>query len=539
MGYLTEARFQELAQWVNAFSGGGDVHYFQIVGLRKDTEVGWGTVLTSNELKVRFEETLQAVVALDYRVQSGDISGREADAYMREAYPDYEWVGGHWSDFRASEVVEEVVDGSSTPSSDPDASSPTSAAEAVRAATPQAFSVGGAPGSVFIPTLEALPDEYDHALIQEALEDLADQVALNDAALAAGGINFPPGRVHGGAITPGTLPATAMEPVTWSTLLNQMPGPRGAIGLETKRSDTADRWVRSTANRGPGRMWDVASINFPSGWQPYRGVHRYRIINKTSRFTVMALLAAGPVVSGDVDFYPSWGYVINNIPHFLGRPPVGLQDIQYVGEAPVPFAYELVTGAWTNTARLFHDRAKVEYQDSTKTYGEALGTDEQLDPTADEIGACRGLAVSLVTGRTASEVYQQLNTRVHMNTIGLTSSGHGPSLSMPPGLEVQAPAPLTVMDWQYNDKKFIACDESVDLSTITNMVQGVPFSYEDCGKMVPDDEHFALVVQLDIQPEPRTTNFAHPVPSPDEWYEHGVRLDIDTDRVLELDVLVY
>lgn len=553
MAYLLDPRFQEIAQWVTAAGGdqfaeiqqspwsdGGTVTPW-IGDYRRITDryTSWSSGAFDEQ---RYGATLYTLRALDDLVARGEIKEAEADAFVRQQFPDWEWLGGNWSDQRPSQAAETIIDQSAAPSTDPDKIDADEAAETINEASPQTISAAGAPGSTFIPTVEALPVDYDQSKIQEVIEDLASQVALNDLALGAGNINFPAGRIPGGAIAPGTLPATAMEPLAWSKLLNQMPGPEAAVGLTTKRSSTVDRWVQGGTNRGPGRAQGVTSVQFPAGWQPYRGVHRYRIVDKRSRFGVMSMIASVGGTAPSWIFYANlyYGYVLHRIPHYLGRPPVGIQALQYVGEAPVPFGYENTTTLVTGTPTLFHTRAQDEYQTTAKSYGAPLDTDPILDPTTAEIEAAQGISVSLITGRTAQEVYQQINTRRSGAGPGITSSGHGPSLTLPEGLQVSAPAPAGVLDWEGSIAfRWDPHAEATDLSTLNHLSQGVPFSYEDCAKMVPNDTHFSLVVQMDMEVERILASGMAAWPSPEEWHAHGLRLDIADDRVLELDALIY
>jgi hypothetical protein len=547
---LLDTRFAEIAQWaqelgVGLYSGtGGEIS----VNMDQLRALGLADVVQGISPIDRAEVGNEAYQLVRLYLD-GRISGAEAEAYLLQKYPDYNWSAGRWGD-QGVQTIQEQVSDDIAGLDDGDPESPLDAAARVQEVAATAGGAGVvttelAPVSQAAPLIDDMPEVYDSAEVQQSVGRATEQLSLQVEQLSRGQIRYPAHSIPGGALQPGTIPISAIQPGAFQDALNRMPGPDEAVLLDLIQSDGLDQWLENGGNTGPGRVRTVRGVRYPlNGWQPTSGPRRYRIINAGMEFTPLSTrleLATSPVNAPIV--HTDFGMVIHRIPHSFRRPPQGILALAWVGDPPTPFAYSApsLAGIWTTQVRLFHDRAKADFQDTVKTFASAIGIDTALDPGATTLGGATGFSVTLVSGETTDEVYEQLNSRECAEGARFATSGPGPTATTREGLTARGAAPPGVLLWNGSTvtPNYTHIDESsAGLASNGRIVQGIPFRYEDCQKMRANDTHFDLVVHLHIDQSwqiPNGGSFA----APSEWSQHGVRLAGGDDRVWGVDVIVF
>lgn len=362
-----------------------------------------------------------------------------------------------------------------------------------------------------------LPSAYDSAAVQSAIESLERTRAKVD--------KFPTSAANIG---------TQMG-VNW-------PSEDEAVPLELTISATMDRFVSG----GPARIWTAkAGV---SGTARYGfGPQRYRIVLDGQRLGVMSMRLP-PTANMGATILPGFlvqhGIVVSGIPHWLGRPPRRILAVESVGESPVAFrAHFLTSGgsAWNSggTTRDFYWKRTQDEHVTLAPYpfASAFGSDSTLQAGTAQLRDMKGFTFSLLTGTSGGEVFRQLCSRACLGR-SLRGDGHGPSASVPSGLEVEAPTVATAVDWD-SPITYTHRIEGYDLTT-ARIVQGVPFSYEDCREMVATAESFSLVIQAAgekvVSQSPAPT-----YGTPAVWHQNGLVIQDSTSgrlRSWALDIIV-
>lgn len=551
MSTLLDTRFAEIAQWAQALGVGVYDGLGREISVNMDQirALGLADVVQGLPSQERAEIGNEAYQIIRLYLD-GRISGPEAEAYLLQKYPDYNWSAGRWGDQGVQQAEEQVSDDiAGLDDGAPD--SPIDGAAQIQEVAAVAGGAGVvttelAPVSQAAPVIDELPEIYDSAEVGRAMSSATEQLAMQVEQLSRGVIRYSAHSIPGGALQPGSVPLAAIQPGAFQDALNRFPGPEEAIKLDLIDSDGVDRWLVNSAGtiRGPGRVRTVRGVRYPdTGWTPTSGPRRYRVLAPGSRLTPLntrlELVAPNSAPRVHVDF----GFVIHRIPHWFRRPPQGLLAMPWIGDPPVPFAYAAsgLGSIWAIPQRLFHERAKAAYQDAVKTWGSAIGADTLFDPSAAAMGTATGFSAMLVTGETTEDVYEQMNSRSCDNGARLVTEGPGPVVATREGIAARSAAPPSLVTWDGDTGTPVYThqhESAAGLGTSTRVVQGVPFRYEDCQKMRANNTHFDLVVHLHMEQSLQVPNgggFA----IPSEWGEHGVRLDGGDDRTWGVDVIVF
>ena len=286
--------------------------------------------------------------------------------------------------------------------------------------------------------------------------------------------------------------------------------------LQLSVSATRDRWVSG----GPARIWEAKARE--------TGARRFRLAMDGQRFGVMSLRLppdadmAATIIPG---FLVQYGIVITGIPHGLGRLPRRIVSVESVGDSPTSFRslFNTAGGSTWNSGGTTRDFFWKRTQDEHQTlapypFASAFGSDATLSPSGGYLRDVQGFTFSLITGEDGGQVFRQLCSRACLGR-SLRMDGHGPSASVPSGLAAEAPTVPTAVDW-LNPTSYTHRIEGYDLTT-ARVVQGVPFSYEDCQGLVASSTHFSLVVmpsgeKLVSQSPPPTYG------TPAVWHQNGV-----------------
>lgn len=349
-----------------------------------------------------------------------------------------------------------------------------------------------------------LPMAWEPGAAQRVLDALAEDTAQ---ALRQLRVNPPEAPVHsidGGALRPGTVPADALARADVERSVVAPPGPDEAIIVYSSPSSTSDRWVvdATTGEKGPGRIRDVHDLGM-QGARVSSGVARYRIVRPGQRYSILNA-RMDPTLnydsSGSPGFRTTYGAVLRGIPHTLGRIPRRIWA-DAVGDDPLAFRGVVNNGGvgvhLSGASRFFWDRAKDAYHTSPfMSYLNPYGTDSKLYPSIADAADCRGVAFMLITGRDGEEVFQQLCSRACLGE-SFRATPHGPFVSLPEGEAPHAPVVPSALFWNGSTgsaARYTHLSEADDLSTQTRLVQGPPFSYDDCASLVPTADSFSLAV---------------------------------------------
>lgn len=342
-----------------------------------------------------------------------------------------------------------------------------------------------------------LPDTYDRAAVQNALETLERlRVQLGNEG--------------------STWNIPSLEPARWPT-------EEEAIPLELTISSTMDRFVSG----GPARIWTgTPRPTATSKMGP--GAHRYRIVLNGQRFGVMSLRLPPDADMGATivpGILVQHGIVVAKIPHLLGRPPRRILSMESVGDSPTSFrTFFNTAGAavWNSggTTRDFYWKRSTDEHLTLSPYpfASAFGSDSTLQASTSQLRDLKGFTATLVSGLDGGQVFRQLCSRSCLGR-SLRMDGHGPSASVPSGLPVEAPTVPTAVDW-LSPTSYTHRVEGYDLTT-ARIAQGIPFSYEDCAALAADESTFSLV----IQPVGEKLVSQSPAPTygtPAVWHQNGL-----------------
>lgn len=537
MAALLDATFQRIARWVSelaprpVFRTNTGHDFINPRYRRVLTKLGLYTAASGAG-----PSAIGDAYALNQLVLRGTVSRAEADAYLSQKYPSQMWAGAQWGTQGDLETQKTLSDASATALSGAPAAP----------ATPSSV---GRPSTSEV-RADPLPPRYSQESVQDVLQGIADQTNRSLSSLANGGISFQPNSLDGSVISPGSLPITALPARALQEAVQRFPGAGDAILIRHTPTTAIDRWVVSGTDMGPGRVV-IAQETFQTGWIPTAGPIRYRVIQQGAKFGVMSLRLP-PDANLAVDYAPGfevrYGVIIHKLPHYFGRPPAGILASAWVGEPPVALASQFENGGNSgllpSTRRLFHDRAQATYQTATFPYVTTFGTEALFTPSAAEIGNTRGFRVSLISGRTAEEVYGELNT---LTCIGqdLGEEAMGTSVTAPNFFEAHPPATPNVLTWNGANNagaRYTHRTQAEDLSTFDRLIQGVPFRYEDCQRFIATDEHFSVVCMAD------TVKFNGPYTSPSTvpsgwaaphlWHKSGIQANGASPRDWAIDIIV-
>lgn len=550
MPYLLETRFQEIAARVTELAP-DRLARFQFespssFGPIRYTLRRLGLLEVSNGAG---PESAEEVYALDRLVSLGEITEAEAEAFLTEKYPEQQWSGAQWGSQSVRQAQEEASERALALPSDPDQETESALASLVQL-TPGGTAASGigalAPSGAQPILLDQLPVAYRSEEVQEVIQSGVDQVALGLQALTEGKLQLRAGSVDGSVIRPGSLPLTSLPPRALSRASGAAPTAEQAVIVDLAPSRSMDRFSVDADSRGPGRVWKAQGLSFPPGPRVDAGPARYRLITNGMRFGVMAVrMPPGTDLSSSTTpgFEIRYGVIVQGIRHFLGRRPERILAALSAGMPPVSARSEHDDGGgagslWPGTEELYWDWADDRYRLATAAFATAFGSDALLYPSASSLIAARGLSFSLITGSTAEEVFLQLNT---LPGLGQTLGRHGcgPSAAVPPTELVEAPAPPNVIQWDGDTgagAEYRHLNESNDLASEGRIVQGVPFSLKDCGRLVSTDTHFSIVVQFVAPKLSGGLSASQSWASPAHWHENGLELD---SRNWAVDVIIH
>lgn len=510
------------------------------------TNVGFKTEVFSSGWDAAYD-----VWSLQQLLIQGDITTAEAEAFLSQKYPDQQWSGGEWGGQNQAVAEQTAIDKAQDAAASGEEQSPIETAELAR----EDVTATGLQGEPDVPPAESqvfldeLPFEYEPEVIQASIESALEQVMLTLTGVSKGRIRFQPNSIPGTSIAPGTLPATAIRLQELQQRVASVQRFDQAVRLTLARATGLDTGL----DGGAGRVWRVNRPSVPRGWRPSLGFSRYRLLESGQRFGVSALSfelenVASPTF---VQLRAEYGIIITGIPHFFGRPPIGILDAHFVGDAPVPFTAASTTGSdpttWGAGPRLFHDRADADFRTDPAPFMDPFGSG-LFTPDAADIAKAQGLQVSLITGRTPGEVYEQVNSLRPDYTHGhwIAPSGHGPSRLIPDrGFDTPQRLSFTTA----------GVTELVGLGPITphargetdsitwnKVAQAGPLSYSDCAALVPNASTFSVFVRIPgLYHEEQALTGGTPATwdTPAQYPDQGVRLAGGDGRTWGVDIVVY
>lgn len=582
-GYLLDAKFQEIAQWLQTKVGTPGALNGTVYGNKKVLDK-WAAaakqvgLLTQIDVTVKDFKKIVAGQALKgialasaqqltdiggllQAVKAGVVTAQEASAYLSTKYPGTNWSGGVWGDQGAAAAAVKAVDASQAAEDSPDFTPPEEVAQIAQSnqAAGASQGSGSTPAtSSLLSGIGELPSNYDPLVIQDEIDQFTQKVSFALLDVQQGNIAFKANTIPGGALVPGTVQPQKLDPLAMREYLSQSPGPNLAVKIAHTRSSTIDRWVKGSAYEGPGRVLRTNRVTYPQGLIPSPGPARFRIITPGMQFGVMSIMHVdgSGSVSGSPDMTARYGVVLANIPHLLGRVPQQIVGV-WEGEAPVALAaIEGNVGGYSAVPPLFHTKATSLY-DTTAPFPFVTAYNESgnstLTPNRDaDYGLCRGFDVSLITGVTGDEVYRQLNTRQSRMGVALGETAHGPSTTIPPLQHLEptgnksteetlsSPAPASVVRWNGSTStgvKYAGLTESSSLDVEDKLVQGVPFAYDDCRRLVATDTEFSVVIQPRFQKQITPAGGAT-WSTPDRWWQVGVQTVGPSGRTWAVDIII-
>lgn len=477
----------------------------------------------------------QERLALSALVQRGTLTATEADEFLGARFPGQRFAGGEFADQNQALLEAEAADRAAALRGGAAVVRAISQVQRAGGASPlkgtDTEAAGDAP--IHVPRL---PDEYDQATIQDALEGLAEDTAQAVRALKVNPVEFQAQSIDGAALKPGSVPAEALDARSVGQKLLAWPSEEEAIELDLVHSLGFDRYMRraATGDSGPGRVWVPSDLSENRLARVGGGPARYRVVKPSQPFGVMSCRLP-PEANLSANTQPgllfSYGIVVHRIPHFLGRPPSRILAVEAVGDAPTSLQQNFGTGGngavWSNAGtdrNFFFNRTQEDHVTNTFPFMSSFGGDATLSPSANDTREVEGLAFQLITGRDGGEVFRQLCSR---ETLGrrLRVDGHGPAVTLPSGLAIEAPTVPSVVDWVGGIPAYFHRIETYDLTTGgTRVVIGMPFSYSDCAAFAPTDTHFSIAIQvigdrLVSQVSPPLTSYSQP----DVWHKAGYK----------------
>jgi hypothetical protein len=518
-----------------------------------------------------------AIGAVRYLVQIGRITPEQAEGFLVTKYPEAGFTGGSFNDVRLLPGYEAQGDTKkSMAQGDPEEGTVVEKAKEVQDA------VAEARGGTLVPAvspagnlpifLRQVPEEIPASQeLQEVLDDLTRQVQLNISKVANGRINLQPGSIDGSVIKPGTLAYSALDPIDAQSRLQEFPDPSQAILCRITPDPVLDVWAEDEDNlqtatgqkfNGPRRVWRVSSFDVPSGFKPTLGPLRYRLIVDDVQFGMGSVRYTDPGVTNQHEI--RYGIVIRGLPGFHGRPVDRILYCGYTGFSPSSLNYVSngVTVPDVSPDALFEKTAETKFRVNPPTmytsfFDANVGGDLLEVPDQDYLDDIDGLTFMLVNGRTAEEVYAQLNSLPSVFNAHIGGKGAGPGDSCPSGLEITSlagssvtvisPSGLSTLLNRTFDGYTTVDPLATTAFSLTGaaapvVVEGVPFLMRDCERMRITDERFA--VQVMVWP-PRTLNYFVNANGalnygrhPSHWYTRGVRIDKQNDRQVAIDIVV-
>ena len=522
-----------------------------------------------------------AIGGLRYLIQVGAITAREAEAFLVTKYPDAGFTGGSFNDVRVLPGYggQDNEDKSEPAGSPDDEKSPVEKAREIQEV--QQDVRGGALVPAVSPAgnlpiyLREVPDSIPEAEeLQSVLEDFARQVQITISKVANGAINLQPNSIDGRVVRPGSLPYTALDPIDAQSALQEFPDADQAIILRITPDPVVDVWAEDgdtlqTASgikyTGPRRVWRVSNVSVPPGFKPTLGPLRYRIVVDKMRLGIGSVRYKDPgIVTGNESHEIRYGIVIRGIPGFYGRPVSRILYCDNQSYSPSSLKYQDpgVTAPDVSPGALFEKTAETKFQTDPPTLyssfaDAAVGGDGAEIPDQTYLDNIDGMTFMLINGRTAEEVYAQLNSLPSVYNAHIGGRGAGPGESCPSGLDVTSltTAGLVVAS---PGAPFSVAPRTLDGYTTTGSIpttafsltgaaaavtqEGVPFLMRDCERLRIQDGRFA--VQVQVWP-PRVSNWVTSSNGadnygrhPSHWYTRGVDLDKKNDRQVAIDIVV-
>lgn len=495
---------------------------------------------------------LAEIYALDTLVRLGEVGQSEADAYLAQLRPSQQWAGRQFGGLADDQSDAALLDREGRARRRGGREFVTEA-QGSQSVVGRRFNRGTdeAAAGAQPHRVPRLPDSYERIAVQRALEAVAEQSAQHVRQVRTRPPEFPAHSIDGIAIRPGSLPMSALAMAEAGSEALALPRAEEAVELELVHATDLDGWVVNGTSgiRGPGRIWRASDVLRGRAARVGAGAVRYRLVPAGTRFGVMSMRLppdadmAATVTPG---LLVQWGIVIARVPNLLGHPPSRILLAEAVGDAPTSLRTAFLTGGgptWNSggtTRNYFWNRTQSEHLDiGAFPFAEAIGTDAVLAPDLPALRDLRGFSFELVTGRTGGEVFRQLCSRQVLGRV-MRDDAHGPGATVPNGLELEAPAPPTVVDWLAGPpSNYTHRVEGYDLTTV-RVANGIPFTYDDCEALVADDAHFSVVVQAVGE---RLVAQA-PAPTygtPEQWHLNGFRTVEATtgrQRTWALDIIV-
>lgn len=587
MGLVQQERFNEIAQWLEAagkvqlyrsstkFTGEGSS-----AGEKAPWLAGWKKAFEGTGIDYsrwlsedRGASVAQDLYGLKLLMRSGKITVDEVRGFLNRRYDGaVDWTGEAFASTTKSAATESLNEALALPSEDPGKKQ-----EEQRALLAQQVAGPGGKldqqfGDVAIHAPEIDDGPVQGRDLRRVVDDIIDQVSLRMSSIAQGQINFRANSIDARALKPGTLSYDKIEPVGFHRAMNTWPGPDQAIRLSVARDPSVDRWHEATPTAftsdaaaatqrifGPGRVWRVQSYAFPDKtYRPSPGPVRYRVVLPNLEFGLMSMLKANDGLGwsdANGTWELVWGVVIRGIPNFYDRAPDNIFWMGWDGDVPTSLEGDVVnTGGVGPTSNLYEDRAIAEFTSVNRAALAAYNkiTAGNYRPTATIIEGWKGISAMLVTGRTDTEVFEQLNGRECQLGM-LRGNPHGPMSSAPSGLRHKSPAvPSIVVSTNGTlsniDPKVKSSDPLPQASAnARRVVQGVPFLYEDCARLRPTtgaDGSFAIALELVLD---YTVLKAQIVTwqgstevgmEPGAWWTQGLRVVEQNNREIAVDIIV-
>lgn len=549
MAVLQDERYQEIAQWVTATTSSKSTaqawkYRLKDAGFTVDELQRYGAAFTHDAYIVAF------------LISSGKVNSREANAFLAQKYPDLRYSGERFGDVRGGEAAANAIDSAAKPTGDPEAKTTAQSArdEQVRAGigSPNSNPTNGIPVQYTMQT-PRVPDVYDPKQMGKALRDLAEQTSLAITAVANGAVRFQPNSIPGHVLAPGSVNAAKLDPVSLARTYRDLPGPDQAIILRLAPDYATDRafqfsdGTNTDAQRsGPGRVWRVVNATYPQDFNPTPGPQRYRLVVKDLRFGVFSLLQETAFNTGAVNV--RYGLVIRDIPTYLQRIPSAILYTGFEGDTPTSLVADNINVAigGGNVTKLFHGtgtlagRAYDQFVTSAALAWEPFGSGALL-PTAAELANVEGVNFMLVTGRSAEEVYAQMNSASSQNYARINGDSRGPTASCPPGTAMDSPFPANLS--RRNAATSTSQLETDAMTTIGRGLQwleGAPMDYASCQRLRATNDYFSVALQLAFV---KTIAFSYysgggNVESVAVWDTLGVRSTESNNRDLAIDIVV-
>lgn len=546
MAVLQDDRYQEIAQWVTATQstkGLTAAWKFRLkdAGFTVDELQRYGPAFTHDAYIVAF------------LISSGRVNSKEANAFLAQKYPDLKYGGDRFGDVRGGQAAEKAIEASSKATGDPEAKTVAQTArdEQVKAGIGSPFSnpEAGVPVQYSLQT-PRVPDTYDAKQMGKALRDITEQASLAITAVANGAVRFQPNSLPGHVIAPGSLSATKLDPVSLARAYRDLPGPDQAIRLRVAPDYSTDREFQfsdgtnvDASRSGPGRVWRVVTAEYPQDFNPTPGPQRYRLVTKDLRFGIFSLLQNTPYTAGSIAV--RYGLVLRDIPTYLGRIPSAILYTGFVGDTPTSLVADNINTALGGgrVTKLFHGtattagRAYDQFVTNASLGWEPYGSGTAC-PTSAELASVEGVNFMLVTGRSAEEVYAQMNSAPSVNYARINGDSRGPTASCPPGTYMDSPFPAALARRDAAGPNYFNQLETDAMTTLGRALQwqeGVPMSYAACQRLRSTNDYFSVAIQPSFV---KTVAFASTIESIATWDTLGIRSTTSNNRELSIDIVV-